>query len=241
MCLRHLEIAIPVLNEERTLAKQIDVLDKFLSTGPIDGWQFSIVIADNGSVDRTLETARGLSTQTSLRTLHIPVRGVGGALKAAWTSSDAPWVGFMDLDLATDLRHLRSVCLLLEEGEPVVVGSRRLPESSVINRRRSRALLSWGLNSIVNKYLRCPTSDVMCGFKFLRREVYEHMIMNGFDSDGWFFSAQIPIMSYFAGYAAREIAVDWTDDLDSKVQVSTLVPEFIREIYETRQKLLLAR
>ena len=56
-----IDVVVPVLNEERVLAESVAKLRDFLGENLSCRWQ--IVIADNGSVDGTLDVARSLSEQ----------------------------------------------------------------------------------------------------------------------------------------------------------------------------------
>ena len=96
------DIVIPVLNEEKALPVCIDTLKKFLSTDC--SYTCRIVIADNGSTDRTSEIASDLSeANEEVSWMRIEARGRGRALKQAWLASTADIVAYMDVDLSTDL------------------------------------------------------------------------------------------------------------------------------------------
>ena len=100
------EVTIPVLNEEETLERQIRLLHQFLVQQFPDSGQWSIAIADNGSTDNTTAIAAALQDELpEVRLIRVPEKGVGLALKTSWTNSQADIVGYMDLDIATDLRH----------------------------------------------------------------------------------------------------------------------------------------
>ena len=100
------DITIPVLNEEATLEVQVKKLYAFLCEQFEDREQWKIVIADNGSTDNTRQIAETLCHMyPEVRLVKVPERGVGLALKTSWLASEADMVGYMDLDLATDLRH----------------------------------------------------------------------------------------------------------------------------------------
>ena len=101
------EIAIPVLNEERTLKANVEKILASLKTLFPSPELVSLVIADNGSTDATQAIGEQLAKDhASVRYRRVPSPGVGAALKDAWRSSVADLVGYMDLDLATDLQHL---------------------------------------------------------------------------------------------------------------------------------------
>src|SRR5690606_22056165 len=84
-CVMQVEITIPVLNEEATLERNVLAAREAIDRLFADPQRVGIVIADNGSTDRTqpiaLELARNVR---NLRYLRLPRPGVGAALKQAW-------------------------------------------------------------------------------------------------------------------------------------------------------------
>ena len=100
-----IDIVIPVLNEERTLAESVSTLRAYLSDAIPNPWR--IVIADNGSDDGTPEVARLLTEEyPEVASLRMEQRGRGRALRRAWLESDADAMCYMDVDLSTDLAAL---------------------------------------------------------------------------------------------------------------------------------------
>src|SRR5262245_9494549 len=105
---RRINVTFPVLNEQDQLAQSVERTIAYCQANGVAIHEFCI--ADNGSTDRTEEIGRELAARhRNVRYLRLPVRGFGLALKSAWGSADADFVGYMDLDLATDLRHLKEV------------------------------------------------------------------------------------------------------------------------------------
>src|SRR6056297_2210714 len=98
------EVTIPVLNEEDRLETGIENTISFLeSNGIYNKW--SIVIADNGSTDNTPVIAKKLKEKYKYQVicLLITSKGVGLALIESWAKSNKDIVGYMDVDLATDI------------------------------------------------------------------------------------------------------------------------------------------
>ena len=58
MAAPHLSIVIPVYNEERILVASIAELRQRLAA---EGWSYEILIAENGSRDRTVELAEEIA------------------------------------------------------------------------------------------------------------------------------------------------------------------------------------
>ena len=227
-------------NEEATIEFQIKKLHKFLSAFENEENQFHILIADNGSTDQTKCMAETLVTSMDrVRLISVGQKGVGLALRKSWESSEADVIGYMDLDLATDLIHLNEVIstFLLDKSD-VVNASRLLPSSTVQNRKVSRAISSRGLNYLLRMIFRTKVSDAMCGFKFIKRNVLETALANGATSDGWFFATQFLLISEMMGFRIKEIPVSWVDDGNSKVRIFSLSKQYLFEIFYLRRRVL---
>ncbi len=99
------EIVVPVFNEEAGLALSVRRLHRFLTAEFPFSWR--IVIADNASTDTTPTVARELAAALpGVRALRLDRKGRGRALRAAWATSGARVVAYMDVHLSTDLRGL---------------------------------------------------------------------------------------------------------------------------------------
>jgi glycosyltransferase involved in cell wall biosynthesis len=228
------DIIIPVLNEEATLARNVGVALDYIATLPAPWNDAALVIVDNGSTDRTEAIGRELQAGGRVRYVRLDQRGVGRALKAGWTSSGAEYVGYMDLDLATDLKHLPEAFAALAGGADVVYGTRLHRESVVKGRTVKREVISRIFNGILRAYLGARFSDGMCGFKFLRRSILPNLMANGAESDGWFFATELLFVAQRLGYRLHELPVRWTDDPDSRVKVMKLSLEYLAAMRRLR-------
>lgn len=118
-------VLIPALDEEATLPP---VLASIPRAGA--GWCLrEIVVADNGSVDRTAEVARAAGA----RVVRVPRRGYGAACLAAIAllEHDPPAIAaFLDADGSDDPSDLPRVIDPIVRGEAdLVVGSRVLGQA----------------------------------------------------------------------------------------------------------------
>ena len=228
------DIVIPVLNEEKRLRNGIEAISNFLTNNELQGCR--VVIADNGSTDGTASVAAELrATYPNVEYLSVGQRGVGLALKAAWARSSADVVGYMDVDLATDLEHFKEVVAIFEKGGvDVVNGSRNLPSSRVSNRKMIREITSRSFNILLRRILNTHITDGMCGFKFTRRDVYQNIAKYGIRNGGWFFCTEFLCMAERLGFAIVEIPVRWFDDQDSRARIVQLSTYYLREIVRLR-------
>jgi glycosyltransferase involved in cell wall biosynthesis len=238
-----IDITIPVLNEEATLARQVRLLHDFLCRHFPDRDQWRIVIADNGSTDQTPYIAGALADELpEVRLVRVPSKGVGLALKTSWMQSDANFVGYMDLDMATDLSHfIQAYHALATEGFDIVYGTRLHRNARVVGRTMKREITSRAFNFILKTYLRVRFSDGMCGFKWLRREWVKPLMEGGAVSDGWFFSTELLTVAEWKGLKICELPVKWTDDTSSsKVNITRLAKQYLRAmaVLKKRKKLV---
>ena len=223
------DIVLPVYNEEPSLEQQVHKASLYIRENLSDLGDIRLVIADNGSTDQTADISKQLAQSNQLiRFVQVARPGVGLALITAWLQSEADIVGYMDLDLATDLSHLREALEpLVHDVTDVVAGSRLQPGSRVVGRSLKREITSRSFNLIIRWYLGAAFSDGMCGFKFLQRKHLSAIIEEGAVSEGWFFSTELLVCAQYLGLRLLELPVTWTDDPNSKAQISKLAVQYI--------------
>ena len=232
------EIVIPVYNEEEQLEHSILKLNRFLEN-KYPSRQWRITIANNGSTDSTKDVAVDLTKQhKQLKYCHLNEKGFGKAVKSAWQESPHSILGFMDLDLSTDLKHLPQAIDILHDGRAdLVVGNRLLSKSVVENRTLLREITSRSFNFILKNYLKVSFSDGMCGFKFIRKESWAKLLDFGIQNDEWFFSTELLIIADWLGLSIYELPVRWVDTDQSKAKIIELTKKYLREMVRIKARL----
>lgn len=211
-----IDVVIPVYNEERVLAQSVLTLRQFLQENMPHEW--SIVIADNASSDRTWDIAQALCQQhPDVISLHLDQKGRGRALRCAWLESTADIVSYMDVDLSTDLKAFPELIRAIEEGYDIAVGSRLMPGSS-LRRSLGREITSRSYNFLIKALFLTKFSDAQCGFKALTSQAAQELVPLITDQ-GWFFDTELLILAQKKGYRIREIPVAWVENPDSKVSI----------------------
>lgn len=228
-------ISLPVFNEEARLERGVLNLITFLNKNNINA---RIDIADNGSYDQTSTIADRLTKLfPSVSVTKVPSPGIGFALKTSWARATEEIVGYMDIDLSTDLNHLPQTLDYLYGARPcVVAASRLLPKSQVKGRSPKREIASRGFNFVLKRLLNVGFSDGMCGFKFMHRTVYETIHKQGLTSDSWFFATELLIRAEWLGIEVRDLPVAWTDAPSRNVSVLKLSRQYMREILTLRRE-----
>jgi putative flippase GtrA len=70
---------------------------------------------------------------------------------------------------------------------------------------------------------------MQCGFKAVRREV-ANALLPAIEDDGWFFDTELLLLAERNGLRIHQVPVDWTDDPDSRVQVTQTAKDDLRGV-----------
>jgi glycosyltransferase involved in cell wall biosynthesis len=226
------DVVVPVLNEGRALARSIRSLHDFLS-GHIP-YRWRIVIAENGSTDNTLAVGRRLCAELDrVHLIALTKDGRGGALRAAWSESEADVVSYTDVDLSTELNGFaRLFGRLIHDGYDVAVASRRLPDSTVTRSFRRR-MLSTGYNRLLSLAFDASFTDAQTGCKAVTHEVVRKVLPLVQDQS-WFFDTELLVLAERLGYRIADVPVRWIEDGDSRVKVMQTALDDLRGVARLR-------
>ena len=223
------EIVVPVYNEAAQLAERITALRTFLD----ESFPFRtlVTVVDNASTDDTSRVAGELAARLrGVAAMRLPRKGRGYALREAWSTSAAPVVAYMDVDLSTSLPALLPlVAPLLSGHRDVAIGS-RLARGAHVVRGPKRELISRAYNLLLKLTLRGRFSDAQCGFKALRRDAAEKLLPLVEDNE-WFFDTELLVTAERLGLRIGEVPVDWVDDPDSRVNIVSTAAGDLRGVW----------
>jgi putative flippase GtrA len=222
------DIVVPVYNEEHDLEPSIRRLHAYLDDGfPLPA---RITIADNASTDGTYLRARRLAEELAgVRVVRLEEKGRGRALHAAWSTSDAPVLAYMDVDLSTDLTALLPLVAPLLSGHSDVAIGTRLSRGARVVRGPQRELISRCYNMLLHTVLTTRFSDAQCGFKAIRADRARELLPRVQDT-GWFFDTELLVLAERSGLRIHEVPVDWVDDADSRVDIVRTVLDDLRGV-----------
>lgn len=205
-----ISVFIPAYNEEKIIKESILKIHKYLKN---NFKTFELVLVDDSSTDNTNKLAKELSKRVGLRIIRFengPSRREN--LGVAFRKSKYDLIMFMDLDLATDISHLRDlVTKLSKEKYDIAIGSRY--KGIAPKREFSRLLISKAYNFFMRIFFGSKISDHQCGFKAFKKRIFLEII-DKMDYDkkfrrGWFWDAEILIRAQKYKYKIAEIPVKW--------------------------------
>ncbi len=123
-----ISIVIPVYNEEGILHSAVVDLRERLS--PL-GWKYEIILAENGSRDRTVELAKELAAKyPEVRSLSAGEPNYGKALRQGILKARGEIVLCDEIDLCDTDFHQRAVELLASGRADMVIGSKLIGGAS---------------------------------------------------------------------------------------------------------------
>ena len=194
---------------------------------------------DNASIDETQNIAlRIASEKTQLNYIRINKKGVGVAVREGIKNNNCPIVGYMGVDLSTDINHLNDVMTIFKSNSNIMMinGSRLNKKSVTVGRKWYRNLTSKGLSFLLKISLRMKASDSICGFKFWRKKLIEQLIKEAGESeDGWFYIIELLLRAERTNTIIYELPVHWEDDYNSTVNVTKLIKNYCVQILRLKK------
>jgi len=196
-----LSVFFPAYNEEanleNTVSKAVVVLDKIA-----DKWE--IIIVNDGSKDKTLDVARGLSEKNSgIRVINHQVnKGYGASLKSGFYNSKYDWIAFTDSDGQFDFSEITNFITKQQmTSSELVIGFYLDRKVSGWVKLTTRL---WEFLIIVLFGLR--VRDIDCAFKLISKKVI--IKIPKLESErGAFISSELLIKAKKAGFKIAEVGV----------------------------------
>jgi glycosyltransferase involved in cell wall biosynthesis len=187
---------MPCLNEDRTLAECIRKAQACFRELGIEG---EVVVADNGSTDRSVEVARELGA----RVVHQPIKGYGAALMKGIEEARGEIIVMADADDSYDWLSMGNFIARIRDGFDLVMGNRF---SGGIERGAMPALHRYLGNPVLSMlarvFHRAPIGDFHCGMRAFTKAAYERMRLR---TTGMEFATEMVVNSVRAGLRVSEV------------------------------------
>jgi len=182
-----LSFVFPCLNEEETIVACIEAVKRSLDEAGSD-LSYEIVVADNGSTDRSAELAIGAGA----RVVPVSERGYGAALRGGISAANGKYVMFADADMTYQYEDaLPLYRKAVEEDADMAIASRM---QGVIEPGAMPPLHRWlgtpVLTTLINLLFHGKLSDCNSGFRCLRKSSYETW---GIRANGMEFASELLI------------------------------------------------
>jgi dolichyl-phosphate beta-glucosyltransferase len=207
-------LVVPIYNAEKFLQQSLKEIDEALSNRP-ESWELILVL--DGGTDGSERICRVFAAVPRSYSIEILVNeknlGKGGAIQRGMTQARGRYRIFNDCDLAYPMTEVFKVLRALQEGRPLAVASRSLPDSRYIFSPKNfrylytRHLASRVLNFLIQKMFIPTVRDTQAGLKGFQGSVavflFGQMRLKGFS-----FDLELLHIAYRAGIPVQEVAVD---------------------------------
>lgn len=201
------QIVVPARNEAMRLPGGLAALCRSAAMLPMPA---EILVVDSASSDATSQIVRGWPAgPVPVRLVSCDRPGKGVAVRAGLLATTAPFVGFCDADMATDLAALDVAVRLLAGGRQVVIGSRTLADSAVSRRSLTRRAGAAAFRALTRP-MAPGVSDTQCGFKFFAGTL-ARAAATSLRTAGFAFDVELLDGCLRRGASITEIPVRWRD------------------------------
>jgi hypothetical protein len=198
-----LTILMPCLNEAETLAICVRQAAQAIHDAGVTG---EVLVADNGSVDGSLEIAAA----EGARVVNVSTRGYGAALIAGIEAARGKYVMMADADASYHFEHLPRFLPKLDEGYDLVMGNRF---AGSIEPGAMPPLHKYLGNPVLSAagriFFRIPVRDFHCGLRAFRRDAIVGLHLR---TTGMEFASEMVVKASLAGLRMTEVPTTLSPD-----------------------------
>jgi dolichyl-phosphate beta-glucosyltransferase len=229
-----LSVVIPAYNEQARIGETLQRAYPWLRSRFA---RFEIIVVDDGSTDRTVDTVDDFASRApELRLLEtLENMGKGHAVRSGVLASRGEAVLFSDADLSTPIEEVEKALDLLAGGYAVAIASRALKDSDVrVHQGIVRETMGKIFNVIVRRLCRLPFIDTQCGFKCYSRAAAQ-AIFSRARVDGFAFDVETLVIARRLGLRVADFPVRWFDSPPSRVRMVLHPIQMLIEILKVRR------
>ena len=196
--IKSLSLVVPAYKQERTIVKDLQNLDKVLSSLP---YKHEIVVVADGFLDKTY--GKVLSLKSEIRNLkaygYKENIGKGSAIKFGVEKASGDVIGFIDAGMDIDPSEISLMLDLMDWNKADIILASKLHPESKVNYPFWRKVLSWGYRMLAHALFGFNVKDTQVGFKIFRKkvakEVFARIIVKRFA-----FDIEVLTVAYKLGY-----------------------------------------
>ena len=221
----HLSVVIPVYDEEAIVRSAC--LD-LMAALDARGWDYEVVVTENGSKDRTVELLRELAAEhPRLRFIHSDQPNYGLALKRGIAAALGTYVVADEIDLCDVRFYDRALAVLDAGGADMVIGSKRAPGSQD-HRPAYRRLATAVHNTLLRVALGFQGTDTHGVKAFVRERIAPTAERCVVDRD--VFASELVLRAGLEGKRVVEIPVQLEERRPPSIALFKRVPNVLKNV-----------
>ena len=205
--MKSISIVIPTYNERENIEKLIPNVEGVLKRNEIIG---EIIIIDDNSPDGTGKLAEELNKKyKNIKVIERKKKeGVGSARRLGFSSAKYEIIISMEGDNTHNPDYIPLFLKKIEDGADLVIGSRYLRDSRIINWPLKRRVISKVSNFVARFFAGVRLTDVTNGYRSFRKRMYERLTI---DSTGYPYNMEFACEANALGFKITEIPIIFKD------------------------------
>jgi dolichyl-phosphate beta-glucosyltransferase len=215
-----LTLIVPVYNETVRVRETIDALGEYIAGWPAGS---ELIFVDDGSTDETTDfitqwiKARDV---TNVSVVCRPHLGKGATVRHGLLLATTDLAAFCDVDLSTPLPELDRIILKSQTNNCLAIGSRSLPNTSLVSRESLKRELAGKLFNKVVQFLLCPgIHDTQCGAKSAPTWIWHQYLLPNSTENGFAWDVEIVAAAFRHKIEVKELGITWSHDNRTTVNV----------------------
>lgn len=210
-----LSIVIPTYNEEMRISHTLEDVVNYVVK---QGYSWEIIVADDGSEDKTpVLVEEAATTNAEIRLVRLRHRGKGWAVRNGMLEARGKYRFLADADLSMPIEHLEKFLPSQLTDFDIAIGSREVIGARRFHEPITRHIMGRVFNIMVRLLAVKGFADTQCGFKCFEAQAAETLFPLQ-RSQGFGFDAEILYLAQRFGMRIREIPIDWHYHEGSKVK-----------------------
>jgi len=211
----NVSVILPCFNETAVFDASVKLIVRTLSASR---FSFELIFVDDGSSDGTRKLIKqACRTHPHCRyVIHEKNKGRGAAVTTGILHSNAPIVGYMDIDCEVSPLYIPSFVQMIKKREADIVVGKRIYRTTLFS--LVREALSVGYRIIARVFLQTGGIDTESGYKFFDKKKFLP-VLSSIANQGWFWDTECVVRSLRKGICVQEIPVLFLRRTDKKSTV----------------------
>lgn len=198
-------VVIPTKNEKENIALMIKSILKNMP-------QATVMVVDDNSKDKTADEVRKFSKDKRVKLIVRKGRkGRGGAVldgfRWGYLKGNFDYFFEMDADFSHNPEDLPKILEKINSGADVVIGSRYLPTSKILNWGVKRTIFSKYANIYARFILKVPINDFTNGYRAYTREVVGDFLFRKMLTSGYIVLSEFIYIAHLKGKKIDQIPI----------------------------------
>ena len=225
----NVSVILPCFNETAVFDASVKLIVRTLSASR---FSFELIFVDDGSSDGTRKLIKqACRTHPHCRyVIHEKNKGRGAAVTTGILHSNAPIVGYMDIDCEVSPLYIPSFVQMIKKREADIVVGKRIYRTTLFS--LVREALSVGYRIIARVFLQTGGIDTESGYKFFDKKKFLP-VLSSIVNQGWFWDTECVALSQKKGLRVVETPVLFVrrNDKHSSVRIIPDTLEYLKNVW----------